>query len=273
MEAVRESQFASSHVPSDDVRDRNTATVSSFNPSTRLVMIGNTAPVVVVARVSAVSSALIAVVPGVVATVTVVAMIIGIVVTEVARVNDGKAWVVATAGPVESSSLVAGPVAVVKSMRITMAIAVAIAVVVRIPANAPIVVIEPGNGVSAVSAITERSPDPTVDAVVAPVTVMFSVPTPRVVGYPCPSVAIDPNPVAVLVRNPVRHVMVRNKITNASNCDPAAVTGKGVVFVYAWVVIGRRLSDNFGRRLIGAFALDNSCIAKNEDVFTGSLAA
>ena len=155
--------------------------------------------------------------------------------------NDGKTRVVIS-GAVLCTGAETFPVAIVKSVFVTVGIAATITRIVRIPSDVAFV-IKPGNYARTIFESFKGEPDPAVRAVVAPNSVVVGSPTPRVVRNP--SIArIGPGPITVSVRSPAFFVSIRYEVSSATDDYPAALSGQSVIGVKNGVIILRRIGDD-----------------------------
>ena len=175
---------------------------------------------------------------------------------EVAAQDHSEAWDESRSS-VEMPGLVSCPVAVIETLLAAVAVRAHPAVVVRIPADVIGTVVEPGDAVVVVVELgpVKRQPDPAVRRVMAPSTVVVGHPAPGVVRNPGPAIAVavlvaGPGPIAVLIRNPVRLVDVRDEVAHAFDDDPAALTGKAHLRIEGRVGVRRWIRHDLSRRSV-----------------------
>jgi hypothetical protein len=184
---------------------------------------------------------------------------------EIRAAHDGVA-AVKTTRPIEASSLIAEPEAVVKALLTAVTVTVAPAVVVRVPTDAVAAVVKPSHAVAAVAPLVTREgkPDPPVGDVMAPIAVVVRHPAPRIVGHPGPAVSVAvriprPDPLAVLVRDPFFFVRVRDEVTGTFDDHPTALAGeRGFGLERSAVIDGGIRHDFGGRRVrrVGVLAVE-----------------
>ena len=143
-------------------------------------------------------------------------------VVEVFAIDERRAMVVLADGEIIRGG-VAFPVAVIKSMVVSVTVRPGVTVVVRVPSDV-IIAIHPGYRGGFVPYGIERQPDPTVHTVVAPNAVVVGMPTPGIIRDPVPTRVLYPAPVAVLIGFPVFFVRVRHPEAIAVDVDPATQT-------------------------------------------------
>jgi hypothetical protein len=160
--------------------------------------------------------------------------------------KTAKARAIASAR-VEHRVAITSPVAIVESIFNPHGITTAISFMIGIPADM-ITVIEPSDGMRTVNYVIKRSPNPAIDTMVAPVTVVIGVPTPGIGRNPGPAIAVNPGPVAMAIGNPCNVSYVRNPVPDAIDVNPAALTRQSAVWIKNTTRRSLRLSDHYHRR-------------------------